>query len=410
MQKSRGVMKNFVSLGVLQGLNYLLPLVMLPYLIRILGVEAFGVLSVATVVGTYMSIASEYGFGTTATRAIAHHRDDPHKINEIVSAVMLLRVLIALGVVVMMSLIVWGWERLHPYAWVYYGTFGVVLGSALFPVWFFQGIEKMHTITYLTLLSRGIFALGVVLWVHSPEEVYRVPMFSALGSWVAGVWALWIVRDRWGVRWSSPSLEQLGGYLREGWSLFISNLSVQGYKGNGLLLLGVFASETVVGWFAIVRRVIDALSTLNVILWQAFFPYLIQRPDDRREYLRLLGIAIVMNTLIALMVWMGAEDMVVFLTHHLSSEVIAMLHALALIPLIIGVNIPAMHYLLIHHHDGILAWVLFLGMMVDLMINLLLIPLYAHWGVVIAMIVVEMGMSVVLYLFAIKYSHQESVC
>ena len=67
----RIVLKNFLSLTTLQTINYLLPLVILPYLTRVIGMDKFGLIAFAQSLVQYFMILTDYGFSLSATKEIS---------------------------------------------------------------------------------------------------------------------------------------------------------------------------------------------------------------------------------------------------------------------------------------------------------------------------------------------------
>jgi PST family polysaccharide transporter len=81
----KGLVENILSLTVLQAATYLLPLITLPYLVRVLGADKFGLVAFAHALMQYFIIVTDYGFNLSATRDIAASRDNMLKVSQIFS-------------------------------------------------------------------------------------------------------------------------------------------------------------------------------------------------------------------------------------------------------------------------------------------------------------------------------------
>ena len=88
------LVENFFSLSTLQVIGYLFPLITLPYLAKVLGVEKFGVIAFASAIVAYFQSIVDYGFNYTAVRDIAKQRDDIQLVSKIFSSIMTTKILL----------------------------------------------------------------------------------------------------------------------------------------------------------------------------------------------------------------------------------------------------------------------------------------------------------------------------
>jgi PST family polysaccharide transporter len=274
---------NFLSLVILQGINYLVPLIVFPYLVRVLGIDGFGLYSFIFAIIMYGVMLSDYGFDLSATRLISLHANNMSKTNEIFSSVMIIKFAISLLYLGILTLLVLFVDKFSQHAYLYFIGFGFVIGQVLFPIWFFQGIEKMRYITILNATAKLIFTLLILIYVHNKDDLYLVLLFNSLGSIVAGIIALYIAVKKFNISFYLPSLENIKFYLKDGWYIFTSRIAVELYVTSNVIILGFFATNEIVGYYSIVEKIVRAIGSMLEPLTRTVFPYLAKVYEESKE-------------------------------------------------------------------------------------------------------------------------------
>jgi PST family polysaccharide transporter len=388
------LISNFFSLVILQGANFLLPLISIPYLIKILGVETFGLLSFATAMNTYFMILSDYGFNLTATREISIHRDSNDKVIEIFSSIMTIKILLMLLGLLLLSMLVFSFDRLHKDWEIFFLTFGMVLGQVLFPVWFFQGMEKMKYISILNILAKSIFLIMIFIFVDKKEDYYLVPLFNSLGFIISGLIALYYIKNKFHIIFKFQSFEILKFYIIDGWYIFISRIAVVLYTSSNIFILGLFTNNTLVGYYSIAEKVISAISALGAIINRVLFPYLskiwtINKVDYYNKFYRILAGIIISMFLISIIIYFLAPLIIVLLSGVEIKESIKILQLLSVTIILFPLGGLFTQSFVTQKANIFVTKATLYTSIINMILVFILIPLYGINGLAIAVILVQ---------------------
>ena len=286
------LIENFSSLSLLQIVNYVLPLIVLPYLIRVLGTEKFGLIIFAKVFIQYFILISDYGFNLSAVREIAICKNNNEKIEEIVSCVYIIKFLLIIVSFILLSIIVFSYAKFAKNWLIYLLTFPIVLGQAFFPVWFFQGIEKMKYITLLNILPKLLFTLLIFLLINKEDDYIYVPVINSLGFIVSGLAGYFLLIYKFKVKIKLVHRKKIIVYFKEGLGFFLSRLSSFGYSSINTLLIGIFFSNTLVTFYYTADKIIAVILTFLQPVIQSIYPYFSKdfKPNQFKRFIYLFFI------------------------------------------------------------------------------------------------------------------------
>ena len=265
---------NFFSLTILQMVNYALPLLTLPYLVRVLNVETYGLVMFAQSFILFFNILVDFGFNLSATKDVSIYRDDKDKLTEVYSSVIIIKCLLILVSLVLLTLIISFSGKFSENKSIYYLSFLWVVGQALFPVWYFQGIEKMKYITIVNIVAKFLFTGCIFVFVKENSDYLLVPLFNGLGLVIAALIALWIIHVSLKQKISWQKFSTLWFYFKQSSVFFLSRASLSMYTSANSFVLGLFSSNAIVGYYAIADQLYKALQAFYTPLSQVLYPYI----------------------------------------------------------------------------------------------------------------------------------------
>jgi polysaccharide transporter, PST family len=268
------LVKNTAALLIVQVSAYAAPLLVLPYLSRVLTTEHFGLIAFATSFNWYFITLVEYGFNLTATRRIAINRENPEEVSRIFSSVMSAKALLtALGLLMMLSVVLLT-PKLRPNLVLFCISYMAVVGDLLFPLWLFQGLERMENLLWRDLSSKLVALALVFTFVHKDSDYLLAAAFQSGATVVAGLLGLSMVPFITSLRLRVPRLQDTFQALREGWSVFLSMAAMTLTSSTNIFLLGLRSGPTDVAYYTAAYRLVVAIRMLVSPTVTALYPHI----------------------------------------------------------------------------------------------------------------------------------------
>lgn len=268
--------KNIISLYLLQISYYVLPLVTVPYLVRVLGPEKFGLVAFGQSLIAFFVFFVNYGFDLTATREISLKRKSNKEVSSISCSVWIAKAFlgcIGLSVLYLMILFV---PKMNHNSTLLLILYGIAVGNLLFPNWLFLGLERMKAISIINIFMRSVTTVGVFILIRNPDD-YLIYAGLLSFQWVfAGISGVVFAIVRLKIRITVPNAHEIFQVLSRGWTLFLSNIAQGIYYSGNSFILGMLTNYSVVGYYSAAEKITLSLLGLFRPLAQAVYPRLSQ--------------------------------------------------------------------------------------------------------------------------------------
>lgn len=390
------IVENFASLSFLKLSNFVLSWVFYPYLIRLIGIDNFGLVIFAQSIMLYLVTLTDYGFSLSAPREIARlyatqPKECTKKINDFFYTQLVL-----LGVsFVCLLILVQTIPFFHKHSQLLYVSFFIVAGQVLLPVWFFQGVEKMTYLAYFNLLAKLVLIVGIMLCIRQKADYIFVNLFWGLGNVLAGLGAWVVMMWRFNFRFCKPSYQRIRQILLQDFHLFVASITNIITFNSTVIILGLFATKETLGLYSVVDRIFMIIRQVVVVIHQSTYPRVAQLAQQSfkalgtffSKYFRLmLGVFVPLSLILCVL----APTIVRVFTGQSLSQVANYIQVLSITPLFTVLNLPACQTLLVTHKETTYTVLSTIGAVFHLSLSILLIYNFGGYGAVVGLLITEL--------------------
>jgi PST family polysaccharide transporter len=391
----RGIVGNAVSLYAVQGLNYLVPLLLLPYLLRVLSPEGYGSIAFAQSIMGYAIIVTEFGFNLTATRDISVARDNPATVAKIYWTTLAAKTLLLVTSMIIVALVILA-VPVFRRQWPIFAASSVLLvGNVAFPQWYLQGLERLREVAVIQAVAKCLVACSTVLLVRRPQDTWIAALIMSSPQLLGAAAALCLRKPLAPASFYRPTARDIITALRHSSHMFASIVSTTLFLHTNTLVLGLMCGDRQVALYSLGMRLVAALQSVTSPIVQAVFPraslLFAEQPAQAWALLKRAAMLVVpAMALASLLIAIFAPAAVRLLGGHSYAGAVTVVRIMAAIPLLVTIAAGLSQTIMVN--SGLTKQLVRIYVAVGCL-NLLLLPLlvvkFAANGAAAALLVAE---------------------
>ena len=403
--------KNFFNLIINQGINIFIALLATRVLFSTLGEAQFGLVNLALSVVLLSSIAVSYGYHLNGPKRIALFRDQSAKKQSLINEIILTRIIIATGMAIILFCLTYFFGFFKSYAALLYYSLILLFSQALFPMFYFQGNDKIAWASLVNAFAKGAYLLLIILFIKTPDDATYVNFLFGLSALVVYIVFWVIIYKKEKIKWVWVSIYNIKNRFIENFQFFISSIAGHVSIHGGLIILANFVNNTVLGEFALAQKIALLMRMVPIFFTQAILQKAsILFKSDKIEFNsyvnRIFIIGLTITFAMGLIVIIFSKWIIFLLagSHVIYSDTI--LKILAFIPFFSMLNFNNMIKILVDEKKHLLTKATWITAIIMLILATTGSYYYGGYGLSIALVLTEIVSFIVHSVLLIKNNNE----
>lgn len=339
--KSQPLFVNVASLSLVQIANYIVPIIIIPIVVRALGVECFGKVSYAQNIISYLTIIVNYGFEYSATQDVAINRNNKLNLRTIFWTVIRFKLLLLILSFIALLILYLTFSKVSEDPTLYFYAALINVGQVMFPTWFFQGLEKMKNMAMFNFAVKALGAVLTVLLVQTPNDYKDYVLILSLSYVFVGIFSFFYLIKKYDLKVDYRNKQLSKKVIYKGFPVFLNNIFVSFYTVAGMTIVGLYLSNKDIGLYSGANRIIVAVMMLTSMpINIALFPVMSRKFDQSKKegwaclkkYLALVSIG---GAIISLLIYFFSPLIVEIFLGEKFTESIPLLRLFAPLPFLV---------------------------------------------------------------------------
>ncbi|MDD7305114.1 MAG: oligosaccharide flippase family protein [Peptoniphilaceae bacterium] len=397
--------KNIIYNSTYQILLIILPIITSPYISRVLGAKNIGIFSYSQAFANYFYLVAMLGVKNYGNRTIAKVRDNDKELRINFWEIYFFQILFGIFVSLIYIFIVYFYIKVNKS--VYYFQLFFILSGVFDLTWCYFGLEEFKSTTVISMFIKIIDVIAIFIFVRDVDDL-KIYTFLICFAMIFNQIVLipYILRK---IPFLMPTIKGIKRHIIPNLILFIPVLAVSFYNIMDKLMLGIISTNTEVGFYTYAENITQIPNTLILSINNAVMPRMsnLAKKKDSGNSLKLINILM----LLAMFISSGCAFGLLSISNTLipwfygkEFERCA-IFVMLLSPIIIfkgWAGVLRTQYIIPNNKDRIFIISLFIGAIVNIVINFLLIPQFEGIGAIVGTFAAEFAVCFVQFKMVYK--------
>jgi len=330
------ILKNLSFLSVLRFFNIGVKFLLVAYLVRVLGTINYGILTWVDATIQYFIIFINFGFNVFAAKYIVENRDSIQELNKITSAIFIIKgVLFIFSILILLAFV--NLDSFYIYKEYLFLMLLIGIGEVFFPIWYFQGIEKLQLATYITIFSRLVLVIGTFFFVVQEDDLIIHIYFLVLTSLLMGFLGYITMVKKFGFVFLKVNFKTIISFLKDASMFFLGMFLSITFNFMTIFLIGIYYTMDYVTGFDIALKIVLVCIIPFDMLQQAVFPT-ITRTRDKILLKKIIVVSVFLGLLLSIILYFFSVELLQIFGGSELTSYSDVLQTLAIIPTFVAIT------------------------------------------------------------------------
>ncbi|MFY7651357.1 MAG: oligosaccharide flippase family protein [Chitinophagaceae bacterium] len=392
----RKVFSSVFSYTLYQAFNYITPVLLMPFIIKTVGIENFGISNYILSCFIVLKIIADFGYNISAIKLIVEAGENEQQRNVIFSRIFFTKVYLLILLFLLVLLFTSLNSKSH-YNSAVILTFSVVIGQTMIPLWFFQAMQKVVIITFISFFVKVIYVLIVIFFLRKPSDYIYINFYLGFSDLLIAVIAYVYLFKYYSLKLKIISAADFIYELKINRQFALSNILIAVLFAIPLTILGQLADKFVIGFYGVAEKILQIFRTSASILHTGIFSRVIKLYHADKAALKIFfkqfhTISIAFYLLLAIMVYFFPEQLIRLIigSTEMSSISVNSLKILSIAPLIAALQIMPGQLLIIKNQQKKYLQSVFYSVILGVFTTFFLIKIGGYVGAAISYVLIEL--------------------